>query len=227
MIKHEIYSHYPERRINVTKYVAVFSMATLIFIIGIIFGQALISSKQSTIVSTQKEISLELADLELQTEFIQRSPCNATTALNNLGEKIDKLGTKIIFLENQIGKNDPTILELKKPYTLLMIRHYMLSEIINAQCGTNNTLIIFVYSNKQEYISDSEKQGYVIDYVKKKFLNTKLINVYSIAADIELEMTQTLLQFYNVNKIPSLIINEKLYSGFQDKDTLEGILESI
>jgi hypothetical protein len=152
---------------------------------------------------------------------------NATAALDDLGEKIDLLGNKIILLENQIGKNDPTILELKKPYTLLMIRHYMLSETVNNKCGTNKTLLIFIYSNNPEYIADSEKQGYVIDYVKKKFSSTNPINVYSIVSDIGLEMTQTLLQFYNVEKIPSLIINEKLYSGFQDKDTLEGILKGV
>jgi len=211
-----------KKKIALDKYLVAFSLATLFFIVGILIGSAVISSKMKGITDTEENIKLEILDLELQNSLAEYNPCG-TYFLYSLGERIDNLGTKIIMLENRLGKRDKRVIKLKKPYTLLQIQHYLLIKKRTEKCEENYTTILFFYSNEDEYIDESEKQGYVFDYLTDKYSYEK-IKVYSIDANLDLGIIKSLKELHNINALPSTVMNDKLYVGFHPKEDFEEAL---
>ncbi len=210
---------YPERQINVTKYVAVFAVTILLFVAGLLFGQFLTDQKYKNIQNIETGLSLELSDLEVQNSLVEDYPCN-NYFVYSLGGKIDELGDKLILLEDQIGKNDPRVIDLKKPYTLLLIRHYLLIKERAEKCNEKYVTILFFYSNKQDFIDASERQGYLLGYFANKYGYDK-VKVYSLDGDIDLGTIGALKEVYNVTYFPTTVIGDKVFIGFHDKEELE------
>jgi hypothetical protein len=210
---------YDERRIDVTKFVGIFAIATLIFVIGILIGTAIVSMKESNIKESEDKLRLELIDLEVQQELAQTNPCN-NYFLYSLGERLADLGNRLTLLENQLGKTNKDIIELKKPYTLLEVRHYLLIKERVEQCNENYTTILFFYSNKKEQVSESERQGYVLGFLSKKYGSERL-KVYSIDGDLDLGIVSALKSNYNISYMPSTVIDDKVFIGFHEKEDLE------
>lgn len=207
------------KKSDIDKYLVSFALATLLFIVGIIMGSAITSTKVEKIINTREEIKLEMLDLELQGALAEQNPCN-NHLIYSLGEKLDNLGTKLTILEDQLGKNDPRIVELKKPYTLLMIQHYILIKKQIEECNNNYILILFFYSNKPEFVEESKKQGYVLEYLAKKYGYDK-IKIYSLDADLKLGVIDALKENYNITTTPTTIINDKVYVGFHPAEDFE------
>ncbi|MCL6500661.1 MAG: hypothetical protein K6T16_01350 [Candidatus Pacearchaeota archaeon] len=204
---------------SLERYLAAFSLATLFFIIGILIGSAITSSKIESITTTEENIRLEMLDLELQNNLAEYNPCG-TYYLYSLGERLDEIGTRLIMLENQLGKNDKRVIELKKPYTLLQVQHYFLVRNRVERCGENYTIFLFFYSNRPEFIDESEKQGFVIGYLGDKYGYDR-VKVYSIDGDLDLGVVQTLKEMNKIITFPTTIVNNKMYVGFHSREELE------
>jgi len=218
-IKNKRNNDYKERRINVTKIVAVFAITCLVFILGLIIGNVVISSKQEALLSTEESLKLDLIDLELQEKITESNPCTKYV-LYTLGDRIDQSASKLIMLEGQLGKTDERVIALKKPYTLLIVRHFLLIKERIKNCDEDYVVVLFFYSNEPKYIVDSEKEGYVLSYFSKKY-GTENLRVYSIDADLDLGVVNTLKEVYNITEYPTVIINDKKFSGFHSKEELE------
>lgn len=209
-----------ERKVNSMKYIAAVAVTLLIFLGGLWVGTAITNGKISDILSVEQESRLQLENLQLEEQLLQDTPCKSPQLLS---ESLEDLGTKLTYLESQYSKNDPAILELKKPYTLLEIRHYLALKSMTERCNQNYTLILFFYSNDPAYVKDSEEQGFVLDYLRKKYDNVK---AYSIDSDMDLGIIRVLKSEYNISVMPSIVINDKVYVGFHTKEELETVLES-
>lgn len=204
---------------SLSRFLITFAFTTLFFIIGILVGSAIASTKINKIINTREELRLEMLDLELQGDLAEENPCG-NYLIYSLGEKLDDLGTKLTLLEDQLGKNDPRVIELKKPYTLLMIQHYLLIKKRIEKCGENYTIILFFYSNKPDKVEDSKKQGYILNYFAQKYGYEK-IKVYSIDADLNLGVINSLKEKYKISEIPTMVVNNKVYVGYHSIEDLE------
>ncbi len=199
--------------------VSAFAIATVIFLLGLFVGESLNNGKISQITGASDAVRLEILDLELQQALSQDDPCGKSY-LNSISSQLDEIGTRLSFLEETLGKNDKTVIALKKPYTILMIRHYLLIKQRNEKCSEDYTTILFFYSNQREYISDSEKQGYVLGYFGDKYGYDRL-KVYSIDSDLDLGVIKMLKEEYSINNYPTTVINSNVFVGFKDKEELE------
>ena len=210
---------YPERKIDITKVVSVLAITVLLFVAGILFGQFLTNQKYADIKTIDQNLVLELQDLEVQTALASNYPCS-NFALYALGDRIDELGSKITSLENQIGKNNPKVIELKRPYTLLLIKHYLLIKDRISKCNENYVTILFFYSNKPENVDASERQGYIFGFLANKYSYDK-VKVYSIDGDLDLGTIKALKNLYNVTVYPTTVINDQVLVGFHSKEEFE------
>ena len=207
-----------ERKVDWIKLVAAFAISCLIFIAGIELGSLITKQKVNDILSVEQEARFELENTVIESMLLEQSPCLNPSDLSN---KLNDLGVKLTYLEAQYDKNDPRILELKKPYTLLEMRHYLTMKKMIEDCSYNYTLVLFFYSNTPENIDESEEQGFVLDYLGKKFDNLK---IYSFDSELDIPATKTLMAIYGIKITPSLVIDGKMYAGFHDKDELEELL---
>ncbi|MEM2956332.1 MAG: hypothetical protein QW041_02045 [Candidatus Pacearchaeota archaeon] len=208
-----------ERKVDWIKIIAAFALSCLIFIAGIALGTLITKDKVESIVTLEKEARLELETLSLEEKLFEQNPCIDPS---HLSKKLDDLGTKLTYLESQYSKNSKEIMDLKKPYTLLELRHYFALKNMIEKCNYNYTLILFFYSNSPENIKISEEQGFVLDYLKKKFGNVK---IYSFDSDLDLDIIKLMKEMYGLTIIPSIVINDKVYAGFHSKEELEKLLE--
>ena len=206
------------RNVNKLKYVAAFSLACLIFAGGMLGGYYISQGKVNDILNVEREARLQLETLDLEEKLFENAPCINPSLLS---ANLDDLGAKLTFLESNYEKNDPRVLELKKPYTLLEVRHYLTLKNMIERCGKQNyTLIMFFYSNSPDRIKESEKQGFVLNYIQKKFTTDK-VKIYSFDTDLDMDMIKTLMDVYGIGTVPSMIIDGKLYMGFHDTEELE------
>jgi len=205
-------------KISKERYIASFALATLCFIIGILIGNTITMNKIAKIEKMENKLKYDIMSLELESMIAEKQPCFSFPKI--LEEKLGEITTKIAFLENQLGKTHPKVLELKKYYSLLEIRHYFLLKERKERCKENYTIILFFYSNKPENIEFSERQGYVLDYLREKY-GLEKIKVYSLDYDLDLGIIRSLKAFYNITQVPSMVFNEDVYLGFHSKEELE------
>jgi hypothetical protein len=92
------------------------------------------------------------------------------------------------------------------------------------RCDLDYTLVIFFYSNSPENIEESEKQGFVLDYLRKKYGNIK---IYSFDADLDMNIIKLLMEINEIDIVPSTVIDDKVYAGFHEKEELNEVLGSI
>lgn len=205
------------RRISVSRVLAAFALTCLIFISGILIGTNISQNKIEDINTIKQELELELTQLDLESLLIE------TVCIDPLPlvDRINDLETRLNYLETQYEKNDPRIIELKKPYALLEIRHYIRMKKMNEFCNQTYSLILFFYSNANELRAESEKQGFVLNYIRSKYDNIK---VYSFDSDLDMMIIKDLKTIYNVTAIPTIVVDGKTYSGFLDKPEVESLI---
>jgi len=209
-----------EKHYDFNKYVAAFSIATLMFILGLTFGIYLMNEKVSAINEMQDSLKLEVMSIELQNILFQDNPCSDSVI--PLEEKLEDITSRITFMENSLGKENKQVLEIKKYYSLIEVNHYLLMKNRKEKCGSDYNLVLFFYSNKDNEL-ESEKQGYVLSNLKTKYTSDK-IKIYSFDTGLDLDMIRTLIYFYNVTTAPTVIINEEKIEGFQDKEEVEKLI---
>ena len=176
--------------------------------------------KVSDILSIEKESRIQLENLQLEEYFLEEEICQSPKLLT---ESLDELGTKLGYLESQYSKDDSRIIDLKKPYSLLEIRHYLAMKRRAERCNSNDSLILFFYSNDPEYIDESEQQGFILDYLKKKYDN---VRVYSFDGNLELGILNLLKEKYNISIYPSTVIEGRVYAGLHDKTEFEEVIKN-
>lgn len=203
-----------------TKYLAVFTTTTLIFVVGIIIGQMITSSKLSRLSDMEQDLKINAMDIELQYLLLAEDPC---TAINStfLTDELYQMGARLDFMERKLGADNPSVISLKEYYSLLELRHWIFSKKTKNECGTDKDLILYFYSNKGDCDQCGE-QGFVLNYLHKKYPQ---LNIYSFDINIDNNALLTVKEVYDVEKAPSLIINNKFYSGFKDKKEIESILK--
>jgi len=202
------------------KYAAAFGIATLIFLLGILLGNYFIKEKLSAINEMQDSVRLEVMSMELQNALFQEKPCS--DQIIPLEGKLEDITSKITLMENRLGKDNKQVLEIKKYYSLIEINHYLLMKNKKEQCDLDYNLILFFYSNSDNVL-ESEKQGYVLDNLKGKYTSEK-VKVYSFDKDLDLDIITTLISYYNVTTVPTMIINEKKLEGFHEKEEVETLI---
>jgi len=193
----------------------------IVFSLGLVIGTLITSSKVSDVLSLEKEARFQLESLELEEKLLEDMPCASPSLLL---ENLEDLSKKLTYLESEYDKGDSRIIELKKPYTLLQIRHYLKMKEMVESCGREYAIFLFFYSNSPEYKQISEEQGFVLSYLQRKY-TVERVKVYSFDADLEMDLLETMKKFYEIKTIPSTMIDGKVFAGFHSKEELETVLD--
>jgi len=207
------------RKISWNKYTSVFLMTFLIFVIGVLLSQTLSSKTSEEILQTQKEIRNYLLSLNLQSEIALEYICEVDI-FEMTKDKV-RLGQQIETLEANLGKNNEIVRDLKQDYSLLSIRQWLLVKQFKENCEKDINIIIFFYSNKINQ-TESESQGYVLDYIYQKYPSDVVI--YALDIDEDDPALNVIKIIYKIKQAPSIVVNEKTFTGFQSKERIETLL---
>jgi len=209
-----------ERNVNKHKYLATFAIATLIFVSGLLLGNYISEKKLSEIDTLSQELQLNTLGAELQFLLISYEPCKLLNE-STLSNELYSIGTKVYFMENELGETNKDVLALKEYYHLLELRHWLLLREAQQKCGQDFDRILYFYSNEGD-CDKCEVQGGVLTYLHKKYPE---MSIYSFDTNIDNPALQTIKELYEVEgELPILVINEKTYHGFKDRDEIEAVI---
>ena len=204
------------QKISKTKYLAVFATTTLIFVIGLIIGNQISAIKLENIDELSENLKIDTMAIELQYLLVSEEPCKTFNS-TPLTEELYEIGTKLDYMENRLGNDNPSVLQMKEYYSMLELRHWLFVKKTKKECEINRTYILYFYSNEGD-CQTCEEQGYVLSYLHKKYPE---MNIYSFDINIDNVALNTIKRAYNVVTAPTLLINDKNYEGFMSARKIE------
>jgi hypothetical protein len=202
---------------NASKYVITLLITVALFGTAFTLSNYFNNKKTQSIERTADQISIELLSSETQFDILKESSCDqlSTTVLT---EELGSLGSQLNYMEGQLGSNNSEVLRLKKYYSILQIKDYLLAKQYSAKCKTTPISILYFYSNDCDACT---KEGYVLTYMRDNYPD---LRVYSFDSKLDLTAVQTLVTVNKINEMPALVINDKTYNGFMETEELEKIV---
>lgn len=190
----------------------------LIFIIGLFFGYTFTKFGYSNIKKINEEQRIEYDSLQLQylymIELLETKNCPA--AQKTLEKSISAL-EKARFKLEEYSRRDKSLTSLKREYILAELRYWLLAKNTKKICEQDTVSILYFYLPKE--CLECETQGEILTYLKEK-LKEKLL-VFSIDLSFEQEpMVSIFKEAYNLNKAPTIILEDEKYEGLVKQDKL-------
>jgi thiol-disulfide isomerase/thioredoxin len=205
------------------------SYLVALLITALIFATALYASNYfnnqriNDIRATQDDISTQILSTETQFDLLEEHSCSDVSENTTLPSEMTSLGSELSYLEAQ-GGNQDEITRLKGMYSLLEIKDYLVMQQLAAKCNLKPVFILYFYSNKGD-CTDCEAQGDVLTALSQQYPE---LRVYSFDYNLQVGALQTLVSIDDVKyDLPALVINGKVYYGFQSIDAIHTILPQL
>lgn len=208
-------------QIDWKKYLIVFLITVSIFLTASYISNYFNNQKVDQLKLIQDKISIDILSSETQFSLLSELSCKNISDSILSGELSD-LGSKLEWGEKNLGKTD-TVSYLKKYYSLLEIKDYLLSRQISTRCKTKAAFVLYFYTTA-ENCSECERQGIVLSALRDKYPE---LRVYSFDYGIDLSAVKSLIDIYRIEdtKLPALVVDEDVLTGFHGVDELENIVK--
>jgi glutaredoxin len=204
------------------KYLIVFFITLTIFASGLWLSNYLSNKKIDQMKEIESRISLDLMSSETQFNLLQEISCKDVSS-TVLSSELSSLARKITYSEENIGVENVDVISLKKYYSLLEIKDYLLMKKITDRCGKKFGFILYFYGNND--CKDCIKQGYVLDSLSEKYPN---LRVYSFDYNLDLSALKAMISIYKVpNDLPVIVVNGKSYSGLKTLEEIEKLIPDV
>lgn len=199
------------------KYVFVFFITLGVFASAFLLSDFFSQRKVEQLRGIQDSISIDLLSSETQFSLLSELSCKDVSS-TTLSVELDTLASKIEFAETNVG-NQTDISQLKKYYSLLQIKDFLLMKKIQERCDTPIYSILYFYTNADN-CTECVKEGYVLTELRATYPD---LRVYSFDYNLDLSAVNSLIAIYKVDdtKLPALIIGDKVYTGLQSIADIE------
>lgn len=203
------------------KYTYTFLITAVIFITAIFTSNYFNQKKINEVKSIESRIAVDILASETQFSLLSELTCK-DIGDSFLSKELAELGEKLSYLEESRGVDDAEVLNLKRYYSLLEIKDYLLVKKIGEQCLYKLIPILFFYSAD---CPKCDEQGYVLTRMRQDY---DQLRVYSFDYGINVSAVKTLASVYGVtSSLPALVINGKTYNKLQYIDDIENIVPEI
>lgn len=209
------------------KYAYAFGITAVIFITAILASNYFSQKKMNEIKNIESRIAVDILASETQFSLLSELSCKEISS-GLLSKELATLGDKLSYTEQNRGSDDAEVLNLKKYYSLLQIKDFILMQKIKDRCGSSQTngglSVMYFYSNKGD-CPDCEREGFVLTKLREDYPE---LRVYSFDYNLDLSALQTLVSIYNIKKdLPAVLINDKIYYGFKSIDDIKNALPAL
>jgi len=212
-----------ERKISKEKYLLAAFITLAIFLLGMFLGLVIEGKRLGYMQSVADQQKLEFGSLQLQYQYItelgEEKSCPAVLAtFEKYMETLVKSQERLTGYENDAKINKDEFRLLKQDYTQAELNFWLLSKKVKDICKKDVVNILYFYSSDTQ-CPDCEKQSFILSYLKQKFQDKLLVFAIDETLDIE-PMVNILKETYNITKYPSLVIEDKTFSGFVENDAI-------
>lgn len=206
--------------LDIRKYIFSFIVTTALFLTAFYLSNYFGSKKTAQLQAIESNISLDILSNETQYELLGEVSCkNLDDSI--LSSELNTLADKLTYAEGEQGGSNLQVQYLKKNYSLLQIKDYLLSKRLAEKCGKKSVFIIYLYG-KAEDCKDCRNQASVLDYLRKTYPD---LRVYAFDSNLDLSAIKTLLSIYKVKgQLPALIVDGEVYYGYKSKEEMIELL---
>ncbi len=202
-------------------YVYAFCITVAIFATAFYLGNYFGDKKINELRATESQIALDI--LSSETEFALLGELSCPEAQNSLlSQELNSLGEKLDYSEEKFGTDNSDVIALKKQYSLLEIKDYLLIKKLK-DCPRSPVTILYFYADN---CPNCEREGYVLTYLREHYPE---LRVYSFDFNLELSALQTLASIYGITaeKLPVLVIKRTPQSGFKTVEEVKALLPEL
>jgi len=209
-----------KRSIDWARYIISFVITAAIFGTVLYISQVATAKRINEIKSIQDKIAIDLLSSETQFSLLASGAACNEDGNSVLAPEIEKLGERLSYMEDQLGTDNSDVIGLKKYYSLLQIKDYLLTKELSQKCGFKTVSIIYFYSNND--CPECTRQGYVLTALHEAY---PTLRIYAFDANLDLSAIKTLQTVTKApESVPSMIINGKVYTGFKTLEEIESKL---
>ncbi len=202
------------------KYVLAFAITAIIFATAVYANDYFNQKRLGEMRSIQDAISTNISSSEVEIALLADTACDEV-GTSMLSDEIGPLAERIAYSEQNLGQGNESIIALKKAYSLLEIKDYLLMKNISTRCNKKIGFALYFYGNDRT-CPDCDKASFVLTYLRNKYPE---LRVYSFDYNLDLSAVQTLISTLKVtNNLPAVVIGREVISGFVDKESLEKTL---
>ncbi|MDP3646089.1 MAG: thioredoxin family protein [bacterium] len=207
-----------------SNYVIAFGITALIFATALYASNYFNNRRIADIRATQDTISTDILSLETQFDLLQERSCTDIAENTVLPGELQTLANQLSYMEGQGFTDQDEVVRLKRLYSLLEIKDYLLMKQFAVRCGLKPIFILYFYSNTGD-CDDCQKQGYALTSLAR---NYPQLRIYSFDYDLDVSALQTLISINDIeDTMPALIINGKVYYGYHSVADIEKILPQL
>lgn len=199
------------------KYLIVFLITLGLFFTAIYLSNYFGNKKIDQLKTIQDKIAVDILSSETQFSLLSELSCkNISDSV--FSSELGELGNKLEWSQKNLGSTDE-VSYLKKYYSLLQIKDYLLSKKISARCGVKSAFILYFYTTA-ENCSLCEEESLVLSTLRTEYPE---LRVYSFDYSTDLSAVTAMLQIYKIKDtvLPALVIDDNVLTGFHPIEELE------
>ncbi|HEY4488955.1 MAG TPA: hypothetical protein VJA87_00515 [Candidatus Paceibacterota bacterium] len=164
----------------------------------------------------QTRLATDTLSIETQFALLEETSCENLSESNTLSQEMTNLGERLSFAENQLGTDNEQVIQLRKQYTLIQIRDYILTKRLAEACDLEPTVALYFYSNESGACEDCDRASYALSYLHEQ---SPALRVYSFDYNLDLGALKTLIAVEKVRpEFPAFVIDGTQVYGFTDVD---------
>ena len=203
------------------KYGLTFVITAAIFITAISISSWINNKRVDEVRSIQDSISLNILSSETQFNLLKEASCEDLFG-SDIGQELGDLSDRLSYFESIGRGSDADVMTLKKYYSLLEIKDYLLTDSA-AKCPSRPTTIIYFYKSGCD---DCSKQGDVLTYIRQH--SPGRLRIYSFDQDLDISAVKTLANIYKIKPpFPALVIKSRAYNGFKSIDDIDKLIPEV
>ncbi|MDP3982314.1 MAG: hypothetical protein Q8P70_02095 [bacterium] len=167
--------------------------------------------------SIEDKISMDILSAETQFALLELAACEHLGE-TFLSQELRDLSQRLSYMEQTLGLENPEVVNLKKYYSLLQIKDYLLMQRAREKCEDIAPIsIVYFYSNKGG-CRDCIRQGHVLSRFGELH---EQVRIYAFDYHLAFPAIQTLVALYEVEEnLPALLIGENVMYGYLTLDDL-------
>lgn len=210
---------------NPKKYLFVFIVTVFIFATVFLFANFLYNERVAQVRNIEENINRNILESEIQFALLADAACEVGEEGSPLLiNEINTLAERLSYMEDQRGTLDAEVVGLKKYYSLLQIKDYLLLRERTRQCGERSLSILYFYSNKGD-CEECKKMGYVLTEMREEYHQ---LHIYAFDYNLPLSVIDSLKSIYKLdNRLPVLVIDRKPYYGFKTRPEVEALIPEL
>ena len=208
-----------------TKYVLTFLITAAIFGTAFYVASSLDNNRIADIRTTEQNIAIDLLSTETQFELLGSLDCSAIKENPILSDQLNSIAARLAYAEENLGSDNIEVVQLKKQYTLLEIKDYLLMQQISEKCKTKTVSILYFYSNADD-CSSCARSAEVLTYLRQTYPD---LRVYSFDYHLDLSALKTLIKLRKIDgPFPAIIINNRApVYGFRNLEEMQALIPEL